>query len=267
MAKVTVPTNLSNLEKQKDVQRFGAAAINQIVQQVNGNIDVTNVKADANLLGSQLSPEAGILGSQLALGTIGITQIAANSVGTTQLIDSSVTTAKINNNAVTQGKLADNSVGTNQLINSNVTYDKTSATNQGRSSVISFSTGSTTPTEVTGMTASIIISGAHPVQIFLESGASLPAGAGYIGVATSAAGGFRGYYQIKNGSEVVTCGQLAIGGTLVTEGRWPPGAISAFHATPGSAGTNNYVLLLATNASASETIEVNNCRLVAVEYK
>ena len=263
MAKVTVPTNLSNLEKQKDVQRFGAAAINQIVQQVNGNIDVTNVKADANLLGSQLSPEAGILGSQLAIGTIGITQIAANSVGATQLIDSSVTTAKIANNAVTQGKLADGSVGTNQLINSNVTYDKTSSTNQGRSSVVTFSTGSTTLQSVTGMTASIPISGAHPVQVFLESGASAISGAGYIG-GVGATTGFRIYWQLKNGADVINCGQLS---NSSASGRWGPTAVNAFHATPGSAGTNNYILLLAVNSEGTETAEINNCRLVAVEYK
>lgn len=81
---------------------------------LNGNIDTGNISPTAGILGSQLSGSAGITGGQLANNTITSTQMGSSSINSTAIAPGSVTSTQVSTAAI-NGSTA-NSGGSQQQI-------------------------------------------------------------------------------------------------------------------------------------------------------
>lgn len=173
-------------------------------------------------------------------------KMADNSVNTAELVALSVTTAKIADSAVTTAKIAD----------ANVTAIKLAAQNFATSnSSASYTTNSTSYTDVTNLEVNLTITGTRPVFIGMMSDGSTAAGvqmsasAGVIGLFVDA--GARGQLNISAPS--------GSGVEIPPTSFWTIVPISAL-----SASTIN-IKAKAKVASGANTMSVTNCFLTAYE--
>jgi hypothetical protein len=133
------------------------AVLSFVTLDTSGNLTGSIAVAGA-LTTTNLSATAGILGTQLANLTITGAQIANQTITATQIANTTITAAQIANATITSTQVAAGTITPN-----NMTYELSTA------SISSFSSSSTTPTAVTGLSATLSSSGStRPVMIMFN---------------------------------------------------------------------------------------------------
>jgi len=141
-------------------------SLNGVIQKPQGSFQVSN----STIVFDSALTSSDSIDFILAERAITLTTVGSGSVGTSQLVDGNVTTAKIADSAVTNAKITDGTIANAKLANSSITLNG-SAVSLGGSATIgggkigqvvsthtnatTFSTSSTTPVDVTGMSVAI----------------------------------------------------------------------------------------------------------------
>lgn len=196
-------------------------------------------------------------GNVLTVGnnSISNTKLQSSSVDTTQLAAGSVTTAKLASNAVTDVKLASASVYTAALQDASVTQAKRAALGQIVSSSVTFSSGSTSFVDVTGLSINIATTG-RPVFVGLIPDGTTSSAS--IGPTPSGAGVFNVEFLLDG--TVIAVFNLSLN-SGISAGLVPPGCYFTID-TLANASTHNYNVKAKISTG---TFSFNNIKLIAYE--
>jgi len=273
MATLNIPKNYEDgtilFESDLDDIRDNILTFVNVTKLNDDNIQDNGITASDKLVDGSIT--GAKLDSSVADGvTVELTgstlNVVASSITTAKLADNSVTTAKINDLAITNAKIADATIEQDKLATKTVT---TNGTDPGEGGVVkssstgSFSTSSTSDTDVTNASVTLTTTG-RPVMIYLEpDGTTSAATLGLTepnGVGPNAT--FRLVRDVSTQVAITGLSYDWINGAVAQDLNIPPGCIHFFDDV--AAGTFTWKLT-ARVSTGTFTVSVENSRLVAVE--
>ncbi len=220
------------------------------------NIQSAGITASTKLI------DGTVTAGKLATDSVTTAKIADSNVTTVKIADSNVTTAKIADLNVTTGKLAASAVTTAKIADATVTRVKLEGVNSaGSLSCGSFSTTSTSFTDVTNLSASITATTDRPVMVMIQPVNTATPTEAYVGIRRTSGGTESiAYFQIlrdNGGAGYVTVATFAHRATQGAGAEtWSPLGL-CFLDTPAAAGTYTWKVQIKTSDAGNPALITN----------